>query len=383
MTKMTEEKYHKNNPRVECPNLLDVFVQSPIAIEMYDKDGKLKDVNQACLDLFGISSLEQVTDFNLFADPNLPANVMYDTSEGKTGKYEIEFNFDLVKKNNLYKSSREGICFLECYINPSFNKNKEINGYIIHVTEITERKKAEFQKEKQAEELQELNATKDKFLSIIAHDLKNPFNAILGFTDLMLKNYHLFDDETFLKGLKTIESASNHAYKLLENLLIWSQNQNGQRQFTPESLNLKSQVTESLSLVESAAITKEINIVIRIRKDIHIFADKNMIDSILRNLISNSIKFSNKGGKVKITAIAVNQELHISVSDNGVGISPDKHSSIFEIGKRSNTIGTDNEQGTGLGLILCKDFTTRHGGEIWLESTPGKGSKFTFSLPLN
>jgi len=232
------------------------------------------------------------------------------------------------------------------------------------------------------EELKKLNGEKDKFFSIIAHDLKNPFNAIIGFSDLMLKNFYQLDDETLLKGLKTIDSASTHAYKLLENLLIWSQNQTGRKRFNPEKLNLKLQISESLNLIESNAVNKGIRIIVKIKKSYSIFADKNMIDTILRNLVSNAIKFSHKGDKIKIVVTDVDKKLNISVLDNGIGISSDRLSVIFDIDKRTNTTGTDDEMGTGLGLILCKDFVIKHGGEIWAESTLGKGSMFTFSLPL-
>ncbi len=250
------------------------------------------------------------------------------------------------------------------------------------IRDITERKKVELLLKEQADKLKELNSTKDKFMSIIAHDLKNPFNAILGFSDLMLSQFHQLDDETLLKGLRTIESASSHAYKLLENLLIWSQNQTGLMKFNPEMLNLKTQLNELLSTVENTAINKRIKIIIKIEKSKNIYADKNMIDSILRNLISNAIKFSYPEGKINISATEIGNHMHISVTDNGIGITPDRISAIFKIDKRTNTLGTENEQGTGLGLILCKEFVNRHKGDIWVKSIPGKGSTFTFSLPL-
>jgi len=140
---------------------------------------------------------------------------------------------------------------------------------------------------------------------------------------------------------------------------------------------------ESLSAIESAATKKEIQVILDIRKSFQIFADKNMIDSIFRNLISNAIKFSHKKSKIKITATSYDHEIQISVIDHGVGIASEKLSAIFKIDQHLNTLGTDNEQGTGLGLILCKDFIIRHNGKIWVESTPGKGSIFTISLPLN
>lgn len=492
----------------ESPGLIDIFSQSPISIELYDNNGKLVDVNQACINLFGLNSSDDVKGLSLFKNPYLTEQAIIDLHSGKSVNYELAFDFDLIKRRNLFPTKREGICFLECFISPTKKLNNKISGYTVYITEITERKKAEeklirseerfrriveastrgmyfyklddnnqliliganpaadqiigithqywlgktieevfpnlaqtevldtykqiargecgpaefdieyqdkhvtgyfnvqaFQTEtnlitvnftdiserrraellleKQTKELRELNATKDKFMSIIAHDLKSPFNAIIGFTDLMLRNFDQLDDDTFLKGLRTIESASNHAYKLLENLLIWSQNQSGRREYSPEHINLKAQINESLKLVESTAVKKGVQISIRINKAYTVFADKNMIDSILRNLISNAIKFSNKGGKIKVTATQVDQEVHISVSDNGVGISPERLSAIFEIDKRTNTAGTENELGTGLGLILCKDFVTRHNGKIWAESTLDEGSSFTFSLPLN
>jgi len=375
-------KIEFKDPILENPRLIDIFKQSPISIELYDSEGILLDVNQACIDLFGLKNGNDIRGFNLFSNPHLSEHDLVDIRAGKPIKYELAYNFEAIKSKNLYETTRDGICFLECFINPTFNQNKEITGYIVHINEITERKNAEELLAKQTKELQEVNATKDKFMSIIAHDLKSPFNAIIGFSDLMLQNFDQLDQDTFLKGLKTIESASTHAYKLLENLLIWSQNQTGKSQFNPEKLNLKAHINESLKMVESAAINKKIKISVSVMKDLYVFADKNMFDSIIRNLISNAIKFSFKGGKIKISAIESDTEIQISVSDKGIGISPERQSAIFEIDKFTNTSGTENELGTGLGLILCKDFIARHKGKIWVESTPYVGTLVSFSLPL-
>ena len=369
-------------PILENQRLIDIFSQSPISIELYDKDGFLLEVNQSCIDLFGLRNGNDIIGFNLFANPHLSEQEIFDIKAGKSIKYEIAYDFELIKNQKLYETTKEGIIYLECFINPTFNQNNETTGYIVHITEITERKNAQELLAKQAKELQEVNATKDKFMSIIAHDLKSPFNAILGFSDLMLRNFDQLDQETFITGLKTIESASTHAYKLLENLLVWSQNQTGKSQFNPEKLNLKDQVIESLKMVESAATYKKIKISTSINKDIHVFADKNMLDSILRNLISNAIKFSFKGGKIKISATKQKTEIQISVSDQGIGISPERLSVIFKIDKHTNTSGTENELGTGLGLILCKDFIAQHSGNIWIESTPHVGTLASISLPL-
>lgn len=252
----------------------------------------------------------------------------------------------------------------------------------VHFTDISERKRTEKLLEKQAIELQKINSTKDKFFSIIAHDLKSPFNAIIGFTDLLLSNFNHLDEETLLKGIKTIENASHQAYKLLENLLLWAQNQTGRERYNPEILHLNKQIRESVHILESTALNKGIRIVNNIKDNYYILADRNMIDTILRNLISNAIKFSYSGANVFISGNDSDGEVNISVSDHGTGIPQEKLDAIFEIDKRTSTVGTENEQGSGLGLVLCKDFIVRQGGKIWVESTLGKGSTFTFCLPL-
>jgi len=365
----------------EYPTYMDIFRQSPISIELFDANGLLQNVNQACLDLFGINTIEAIVGFDLFSDPNLPPNAIAQIRAGETAQYESKFDFNLVKSQQLYQTSREGICYLEYSIIPLKNEDKEIKGYIAYITEITKRKKAELLLEDQAKELQKLNLTKDKFFSIIAHDLKSPFNAIMGFSELMLQNYNDLDDATFIKGLKTIESAGNHAFKLVENLLLWSKNQTKGNNFTPEWLSLNKQITESLILAESAIQNKELEVSFKQKQIFNIFTDRNMIDLVLRNLISNAIKFTHKKGKISVTISENDQEILTSISDTGIGISENKLATLFEINKPKNTLGTENEQGTGLGLILCKDFIENLGGKIWVESTLGKGSTFTFSLP--
>lgn len=362
---------------------LHIFEQSPIAIELYDFRGQLLDANRASFDLFGVENTEELNGFNLFDDPNLPPQMLADLKAGKSIRYEFQFDFDLVKERKLYTTSRNGKCYLDCFINPINNEKQIPIGYTVYVMEITDRKKAEILLEEKSGELYKLNINKDKFFSIIAHDLKNPFSAIIGFSDLMLKNFNSLDDETLLKGLNTIESAAHHAYKLLENLLVWSRNQTGRIKFNPEILNLKTQIEEIIKASEKSAISKDIRLSASIRKNYKVYADKEMIETILRNLITNAIKFSNCGGKVKITANTNNNNVEVTVSDNGVGIASNHLEDIFEIDSRTNTADTANEFGTGLGLILCKDFLVKNGGRIWAKSIPGKGSQFTFSLPLH
>lgn len=374
-------KKRTTDQNMENIKYLNIFRESPIATELYNAKGKLVDANPACLDLLGVKNLDGIKDFDLFAEPNLPQQAVSDINTGKYGKYEFLFDFDLIKEKKLYDTTKEGKFYVEYCINPIINGDKLLTGYIVFVTKITDRKHAEILLEKRVKELKELNVSKDKFLSIIAHDLRNPFGAIIGFADLMLKNFTEIDDDTLHKGLKTIESAAGQAYKLLENLLIWSRNQTGMYKFTPEVINMKDRIVQAIKVAEGNASIKDIRLSSDINGNYLVYADQDMIDTVLRNLISNAIKYTRKGGKVKVSVKTNTNNVEITVADNGVGIPAEKQSEIFEIDKRTNTSGTENEEGTGLGLIICKDFLARNGGQIWVESTHGKGSKFTFNLP--
>ena len=379
--KVKNKKRKFTDQNMDNKKYLNIFRQSPIATKLYDANGKLVDANRASLDLFGVEKLDDLTNFNLFTEPNLPLQAITDMKAGIAGKYEFVIDFDLAKEKKMFETNKEGKYNLECCINPIISENKVPTGYIVFANKITDRKHAEILLEKRVKELKELNVSKDKFLSIIAHDLRNPFGAIIGFSDLMLKNFTEIDDDTLHKGLKTIESAANQAFKLLENLLIWSRNQTGMYKFTPEVINMKDRIVQALKVAEGNASIKNIKLSSDISSKYLVYADQDMIDSILRNLVSNAIKYTRKGGKVKVSAKTNTNNIEITVADNGVGIPAEKQSAIFQIDKRTNTSGTENEEGTGLGLIICKDFLARNGGQIWVESPQGKGSKFTFSLP--
>lgn len=379
--KVKNKKRRLTDQNMDNKKYMNIFRQSLNATELYDANGKLVDANRASLDLFGVEKLEDLTNFNLFTEPNFPLLAITDMKAGIAGKYEFLIDFDLAKEKKLFETNKEGKYNLECCINPIMGENKVPTGYIVFTNKITDRKHAEILLEKRVKELKELNVSKDKFLSIIAHDLRNPFGAIIGFADLMLKNFTEIDDDTLHKGLKTIESAAGQAHKLLENLLIWSRNQTGMYKFTPEVINMKDRIVQAIKVAEGNASIKDIKLSSDINGNYLVYADQDMIDTVLRNLISNAIKYTRKGGKVKVSVKTNTNNVEITVADNGVGIPAEKQSEIFEIDKRTNTSGTENEEGTGLGLIICKDFLARNGGQIWVESTQEKGSKFTFSLP--
>ena len=236
--------------------------------------------------------------------------------------------------------------------------------------------------QKQTYKLKRLNSTKDKFFSIIAHDLKNPFNSIQGFTELLIDNYKDYDDEKKLKFLKIIKGSSSKASNLVSNLLLWANNQSGGMNFHPIKIELATLVSESISFIEIEAINKNITIINNVDSHVLVFADENMIDTVMRNLISNAIKFTYSKGEVQIFSEMKDNFVEICVKDSGIGISQENLSNLFDIVVKNTSIGTANEHGSGLGLILCKDFIEKNGGKIWVESVVNVGSEFKFTLPV-
>ncbi len=235
-------------------------------------------------------------------------------------------------------------------------------------------------------ELVELNATKDKFFSIIAHDLKSPFSSMLGFSNMLDKKFDKYDSEKKKKFIKIINQGLQDTYKLLENLLYWSRSQRGSIDFKPEKLNLYLLINETTELLNQSAENKSIELINQIPENIFVDADKDMLSTIIRNLVSNAIKFTPIGGQIKIEVnlptISNNQEfVEIMVIDSGVGILKEVQSKLFDISENTSTQGTEDESGTGLGLILCKEFAEKHGGKIEVESEIGKGSTFSFTIP--
>jgi signal transduction histidine kinase len=231
--------------------------------------------------------------------------------------------------------------------------------------------------------LNELNATKDLFFSIIAHDLKNPFNTILGFSEMLLEDKIYADSSKVQECLKIISETTRQTSYLLDNLLIWAKSQTGKIEFQPADFNLRESVSATLAILQSQANAKSINVFNEISDSLWLTADKNMINTVLRNLLSNAVKFTPSNGRIVLASSEKNHQIAVSVTDTGTGISKERLEKLFKIENIISTPGTEKEKGTGLGLILCKDFIEKHNGEIWAESEPGKGSKFIFTLPRN
>lgn len=254
--------------------------------------------------------------------------------------------------------------------------------------DISEKKRYNQQLKQYNEELKELNKSKDKMFSIIAHDLKDPFNSLLGFSEILLDDFETLSGEEIRDYVKIINNTAKHSLNLLENLLTWSRLLTGRLPFTPMKLLLASEVDSATTIVSSLAYRKRITVDNLVPIDIAVFADQNMLLSILHNFVMNAIKFTNPGGKIEIDAGIADDQLPetekkviISIRDNGIGMTESEIEKLFQIKALYSTSGTQNEKGTGLGLLLTREMIERHGGTITVESKPTKGSTFTFTLP--
>jgi signal transduction histidine kinase len=231
-------------------------------------------------------------------------------------------------------------------------------------------------------ELEVLNSTKDKFFSIISHDLKSPINSILGFSEMLVLHAETHSTETLIEHSQIIHNSTKKLYNLVDNLLLWSRTQVGSTQYKPEHLDIAILCQNIISLLRISASEKDILISSKIDKNLTAFADVNLFNTVMRNLISNAVKFSPVGATITVSAYPRNDEAVIAIADTGVGIDRENLDKLFRIDENVSTTGTFNEKGSGLGLILCKEFTEINKGTIWAESEPGKGSTFYFTVPL-
>ncbi len=231
-------------------------------------------------------------------------------------------------------------------------------------------------------ELEELVKMKDRIFSIVAHDLKNPFNSLIGFTELLLDDLEEYNVEQVTRMVSLINDTANKGYLLLQNFLEWTMIQSGRMSYRPELIDVPKIVSDAIMLHQSTAVNKNINIINHIESQSQMYADENMMASVVRNLISNALKYTPKGGEVLINSITDENQIIINVTDTGIGIDDTHQKEIFQKDERKSSVGTDGEKGTGLGMLLCRDFVKTNGGEIWVKSEKGKGSTFSFSIPL-
>jgi signal transduction histidine kinase len=236
---------------------------------------------------------------------------------------------------------------------------------------------------KELEQLIHLNNDKNLFISILAHDLRSPLGVLLGLSDLLTENIRQFNIDKIEKLVNEINQSAQNTFTLLQDLLKWSRMQSGKIPFEPQNLSFTDICKDIIKMLSPNAVAKNITINYSVADEINVLADVDMLKAVFRNLVSNAIKFTNNNGEINISADQTHSNVIFSVSDNGIGIEPESLIKLFDISKIHTTTGTAKEKGTGLGLILCKEFVEKHGGKIWVESEYGKGSIFYFNIPYN
>jgi PAS domain S-box-containing protein len=356
---------------------ISIFNTSPDAVAISSlSDGNIYECNSAFLSMSGYLKEE------IIGKTSLGINIWHDSTDrdrivtllkgsGFVDNFEAEFQ----RKDG---STFTGLMSARVI-------NLDGNASIISVTrDITERKEAEQEIKCKNEQLYSANAEKDKLFSIIAHDLRSPFSSLLGFTQLLDEELPVLTQNEVQKMVRGMRKSTIDLYNLLENLLEWSMMQRDLISFNPELLPLRQEIMDTIGVLKESANKKKIEISDDIPADLEVIADKAMLDSILRNLISNSIKFTNENGQVSIMAESMpDLSVKVSISDTGIGISKAMLKNLFRIDVNTSRKGTNNEASSGLGLMICKDFVEKHGGNFWVESEEGKGSTFSFILPKN
>jgi len=369
--KRAEEELAKSN------SLIAATLESTAdGILVVDRNGKITNYNVKFVELWGIPEpiiasgkdqellsfvLEQLSDPDGFLNKVIE---LYSNYEETSTDY-IEF-----KDGRTFERYSQSQIF-----------NGECVGRVWSFRDITIQKNTLYSLQESEVQLRELNATKDKFFSIIAHDLKSPFNGILGFSNILVDQIKQKDYNNIEEYAEIIQYSSQKAIDLLMNLVDWSRSQSGRMDFNPHVTDVSTIIHEVFELLKISALQKSILLTKKIEPSIIASVDKEMISSALRNLITNAIKFTNPGGTVEIKAEKIGHELKITVDDTGIGMDGNELAKLFRIDQSYSRPGTQNEQGTGLGLILCKEFIGVHDGSIWAESEVGQGSRFCFTIP--
>ncbi len=334
---------------------------------------QIKHANKAAIDFYGYTK-EELTNRTINDLHTLSPEEINQLMKKAIQQNASFFSFRHRLANNEIKD-------VEVYASPvKYGTQSQMFLIIYDVTEHITAQKLLYQ---QNEKLKSINAEKDKFFSIISHDLKTPFIGILGFSELLKDNITTFTPDELFEIVTSINHSAVQTFALLENLLKWSGLKQGKINTAKKTHLLKDLIDPEIEVIQETALLKKITIEQNINPPLEIYADREMLQTIIRNLLANAIKFSNKGGIISINAKTEGNFCLISVKDTGVGIAANQQDKLFRLSETISTQGTQQEKGTGLGLLLCKDFVEKHNGKIWVESKWEKGSTFYFTIENN
>ncbi len=403
--KVLSELVHNSSKRLPADNLKLIYELEVHQIELDIQNHELLNSREDAVK--ARDEYLELYDFAPTAYITLSANCLIKRLNIKATKMLDKNRSDLVNQNfNMYVLPEQRIAFVEYFDRLLMNAGKSSGEFIIRsgsqsdkyvliegiragnnedcllsIIDITDLKETEQLIKQKNIELANLNASKDKFFSIIAHDLRSPMGGFINLAQGMAENIQHLKMSDLEGYTKTIFHSATNLYRLLENLLEWSQLQRGLIKFSPKPCKLSSVISESLIAEGESAKAKDIELIYNIPDDIEIAADLHMINTVLRNLIANAIKFTPRGGKVEIGYVSMLQSHCFYVKDNGIGMSEDILERLFQINQVVKRPGTEKELSTGLGLLVCKEFIDMHKGKIWADSVEGKGSTFYFTLP--
>ncbi len=380
---VTDRKKAEQALQEKTSFLSTIMETSPVGITTVDKTGTITYANNRAEQILGLVK-EEITsrtydaplwkhtdiDGSSFPDEKQPFNIVK-----KTLKTVFDIQHGITWPDGT-------VVILSINAAPIKDNTGKFNGMIASFEDITELKKAEQALKEYSKKLEEANATKDRFISVLGHDLRSPFNTLLGFSDLLIRKVDKYDKEQLKTFASTIHTTAQHTYNLLINLLEWSKSQRDKIPFNPQTANLYTLAYETYMLLKESSEAKKIEIKLDIPEQLEIEADRDMVRTVIRNLLSNAVKFTRENGFIHVSVKETAQTVKIAISDNGTGMDETIKNSLFKIGETTSKKGTSNEKGTGLGLLLCKEFTDKHNGSIHVESEPGEGSTFIVTLPV-
>lgn len=353
---------------------VNLFDFSPIPYFTLNVDGIIKEVNLSASNMFGVDRKKLIDkSFNTYVQQNdiEVFNSFIKTVFSSRIKHTCELKV-INKDKRVFHVLLQGL-----ELNDTLENDQKCQVALIDLTEF---KRVEDSLKESNEELKMLNATKDKFFSIIAHDLRSPFHYLLSYSEMLATEIESLSQEEIISYGKGLNENLNRLFILLENLLNWSMLQRNMIIYRPINQNLRDTVNKIIELFNMNALKKNITITNNVDTGTFVYADVDILHSIIHNLITNAIKFTPKGGRIIVSAVGKEGFVEISIQDTGIGIKPEKISELFNFNSMYTTEGTAGEKGTGLGLPLCKEFIESNGCKIWVESELGKGSKFKFTL---